>query len=328
MSRNPVSPRPAGRRPHLRAEGLTKVFGGVTAVQDLSLEVQPGEIFGLVGPDGAGKTTTLRLLAGVLSPTRGRATIDGRDVHRQPEAIRAELGYMAQRFSLYGDLSVRENLDFFAAVFGVLGPSLPERRRRLLDFARLTAFQDRRAAHLSGGMKKKLALAATLIHRPRLVLLDEPTTGVDPISRREFWAILAELHLQGVTLVVATPYLDEAERCTRVVLLHRGRILVCDSPAAIRDLLPGEVWELRVRPQREARSRLEGAPGVVEVQTYGDRLHLFLEEGIDPQALARSRLAGLELLGIRRARPRLEEAFVSLIRKAEAGVEGPAREGP
>lgn len=303
------------RGAHVVTRGLTKAYGRVLGLADLELDVQPGEIFGLVGPDGAGKTTTLRLLGTVLVPTAGSVEVDGLDTRRQAEALRPRLGYMAQRFGLYGDLSVGENLDFFAAVHGVRGEVLHGRRRRLLDFARLTEFEDRRAAHLSGGMKKKLALAATLIHQPGLLLLDEPTTGIDPISRREFWAILSELHLEGVTVIIATPYMDEAERCQRVALLHQGRLLVCDTPQAIKARLRGDLWEVQARPQREARRRLQGAPGVLEVQTYGDRLHVFLEPDAG-EARLRHILAspGLQIARLRRGRPRLEEAFVSLIR--------------
>jgi ABC-2 type transport system ATP-binding protein len=308
------------------AEGLTKVFrrrphgAGVTAVDDLSLTVGRGEVFGLVGPDGAGKTTTLRLLTALLRPTAGTASVAGFDTVREPEAIKQRIGYMPQAFSLYRDLSADENLDFFADVFGLGGPQRKERVDRLLGFSRLEPFRQRRAAHLSGGMQKKLALACALLHQPEVVFLDEPTTGVDPVSRREFWDILLELHLQGVTVMVSTPYMDEAERCTRVGLMYEGRLMVCDTPAAIKGLVEGELVELRPTDVRAAEAIVQAAPGVLEVQTYGELLHAFVDDAAEalPRLVAALEEAGIAVSDARPARPRMEEAFISLVRRIES----------
>jgi ABC-2 type transport system ATP-binding protein len=301
----------------IEVTGLTRTFKDVVAVDGLNLSVQQGEIFGLVGPDGAGKTTTLRLLAAILDPTGGQARVFGYDTVQQPEPIKQRIGYMAQQFNLYGDLSVWENLNFFADVFEVTGSVRQERIERLLRFARLTEFRDRRAAHLSGGMQKKLALACTLIHTPEIIYLDEPTTGVDPVSRREFWDILAELHLQGITLLVSTPYMDEAERCSRVGLMFRGQMIVCDTPAQIKSAIDGELMAVRPSNLRLARDVLVKLPGVLEVQTYGDQLRIFAEDAERVMDRARSALAarGVDVLDVRRTQPRMEEAFISLIRQ-------------
>jgi ABC-2 type transport system ATP-binding protein len=231
---------------------------------------------------------------------------------------------MPQQFSLYGDLTVLENLVFFADVFQVERQEREERIVRLLEFARLTEFKRRRAAHLSGGMQKKLALACTLIHRPEIIFLDEPTTGVDPVSRREFWDILTELHLEGVTLFVSTPYMDEAERCSRVALMFEGDVIVCDVPEQIKGLVEGELLELRPDRLREASQIVERLPGVLEVQTYGDLLHVFVDDAGRRAPAAREALeeAGIVVEGLRQTRPRMEEAFISLIRKRSEGEHG------
>ena len=218
----------------IEVDNLTKQFKNVTAVHGLNLSIRRGEIFGLLGPDGAGKTTTIRMLCAIMDPSAGSASVAGFDTVKEPEEIKKRIGYMAQQFSLYGDLTVMENLVFFADIFQVERQEREERTRALLDFARLTEFTGRRAAHLSGGMQKKLALACTLIHKPEIIFLDEPTTGVDPVSRREFWDILTELHLEGVTLFVSTPYMDEAERCSRVALMFEGDVIVCDAPERVK----------------------------------------------------------------------------------------------
>jgi len=299
---------------------LTKRFKKVTAVDRLDLGVGRGEIFGLLGPDGAGKTTTIRMLCAIMDPSEGSARVAGFDTVKEPEEIKRRIGYMPQQFSLYGDLTVMENLVFFADIFRVSRREREDRITRLLNFARLTEFKRRRAAHLSGGMQKKLALACTLIHSPEVIFLDEPTTGVDPVSRREFWDILTELHLGGVTLFVSTPYMDEAERCSRVALMFEGSIIVCDEPERIKGLVEGELLELRPDRLREASRIIEGLPGVLEVQTYGDLLHVFVGDGDDVRRRAsdiRQALggAGIAVHGIRQTRPRMEEAFISLIRK-------------
>jgi ABC-2 type transport system ATP-binding protein len=306
----------------IETQGLTKRFKKATAVDGLSLTVRKGEIFGLLGPDGAGKTTTIRILCAIMDPSAGSARVAGFDTVKEPEEIKKRIGYMAQQFSLYGDLTVMENLTFFADIFEVGRVERKERIERLLEFARLTRFKGRRAAHLSGGMQKKLALACTLIHQPEIIFLDEPTTGVDPVSRREFWDILTELHIAGVTLFVSTPYMDEAERCSRVALMFEGNVIVCDAPERIRALVEGELLELRPDRLREASGLLAGLPGVLEVQTYGDLLHVFVDDAARraPEIQATLTGVGIAVVGLRQTRPRMEEAFISLIRKrAEEG---------
>jgi len=307
------------RQPIIEMRDLTRAFRGRVAVDHLNLTIYRGEIFGLVGPDGAGKTTTIRLLAGIMRPTEGTAIVAGHDVARDPEAIKTRIGYMAQQFSLYGDLTVLENLNFFADIYEVRGPEREARIERLLRFARLTEFTGRRAAHLSGGMQKKLALACALIHQPEIIFLDEPTTGVDPVSRREFWEILTELHLEGVTIFVSTPYMDEAERCSRVGLIYEGQIIVCDVPGKVRGMVQGELLELRPDDFRRARQLMETLEGVLEVQTYGDLLHVFVDDAARRQETVAEALrqAGIGFTGLRRTRPRMEEAFISLIRRQE-----------
>ncbi len=305
----------------IETENLTKRFRKVMAVDGLNLSVEEGEIFGLVGPDGAGKTTTFRLLAAIMNPTEGKATVAGYDTAREAEEIKKVIGYMPQRFSLYGDLSVMENLHFFADIFEVRGAEREERMRTLLRFSRLEEFQGRRADHLSGGMQKKLALACTLVHKPEILFLDEPTTGVDPISRREFWDILSNLHLEGVTLLVSTPYMDEAERCSRVGLMFEGKMIVCDQPEKVKRLARGEVIELRPQPLSKAWEIIEGWEGALDVRVYGGLLHVFVEDGEKGMRQLETLLAshGVSVEGLRQIRPRLEEAFVSLIRREQEG---------
>ncbi|MGD8813159.1 MAG: ABC transporter ATP-binding protein [Anaerolineales bacterium] len=304
----------------IQTQALCRHFGTTQAVESLDLSILEGEIFGLVGPDGAGKTTTIRLLAGLLNISSGSATVAGFDLRRKAETIKPRIGYMAQQFSLYGDLSVDENLAFFADIYSVYGEVRRQRTERLLQFAKLTEFRQRRAVHLSGGMQKKLALACTLIHQPEVLLLDEPTTGVDPVSRREFWDILAELHHGGTTILISTPYMDEAERCQRVGLLYEGRLMMVDQPRRIRELTAGELIEFHVDDWQMTRTLLVGLEGVLEVQTYGDVMRIFLDS-------AEKRLPALENLlranniayrGLRRRLAGMEEAFVSLIRRVEA----------
>ncbi len=302
-------------QPIIETVGLTRRFGKLAAVADLDLSIARGEIFGLIGPDGAGKTTAIRLLAAVMLPSAGAARVLGFDTRRQAERIRREIGYMPQRFSLYGDLTVGENLNFFADVFGVRGAERRQRIEELLGFARLTEFAGRRAAQLSGGMQKKLALACTLVHTPRVIFLDEPTTGVDPISRRDFWDILANLHVQGVTIFVSTPYMDEAERCNRVGLMYEGRIVECDTPDALRARTPGELLALWTADVPGARQVVCAVDGVLEVQTYGDVLHVFVRDAAAAAPVIQAALAaaGIPTTDIQRTTPRVEEAFVSLI---------------
>jgi ABC-2 type transport system ATP-binding protein len=307
----------------IETKALRRAFGKTVAVDGLDLTIYKGEIFGLVGPDGAGKTTTLRLLAAIMDPTGGSARVAGFDTVRQAEAIKEHIGYMAQTFSLYRDLSVAENLNFFADVFGIPRKIRAERIDRLLEFARLKEFRQRRAGQLSGGMQKKLGLACTLIHEPDILYLDEPTTGVDPVSRREFWDILAALHVRGVTIVVSTPYMDEAERCSRVGLMYEGRLIECATPAEIRQRVPGQVIQFRPADRIRARALLRTMPGIREVQSYGELLHVFVDDVEQGQVLIRQAMAqaSIDISGMRQVEPRMEEAFVSLIRRQMLAVD-------
>ncbi len=302
----------------IAAHHLHRRFRHTVAVRDFSLDVAQGEIVGLIGPDGAGKTTTLRMLAGVLRPTSGQAHVLGVDVVRNPEALREKVGYMPQRFSLYGDLSVLENLLFFAEIYRVPRGEREARIARLLRFAQLEPFVDRPADKLSGGMKKKLGLACALIHAPQLLLLDEPTNGVDPVSRREFWDILAELHLQGVTILITTPYMDEAERCNRVGLMFRGELIREGEPEALRQLAPGEMLVLYTPQLSEVEALLPQFPPYLEHQVYGDRLHIFVPNAREaqPQLQAFLQQHHIPVQSLYPDEPRLEEAFIHLIRQA------------
>jgi ABC-2 type transport system ATP-binding protein len=277
--------------------------------------VQRGEIFGLVGPDGAGKTTLLRLLAAVMVPTAGTVTVAGHASVKDAEKIRAHVGYMPQKFSLYGDLSVRENLEFYADIFGVHGTERQRHFEQVLNFAHMTNITDRRAKQLSGGMQKKLGLACTLIHRPDVLLLDEPTTGVDPVSRREFWDLLTELHIQGTTIVVSTPYMDEAERCNRIGLLFKGQLIECGTPRQIKAMVKGQVIEFHPDRLEAARALLATQPGVLEVQVYGTLLHVFVAEAdqVWPRLQVTLNEADIKIDAVRLIHPRMEEAFISLI---------------
>ena len=301
----------------VETEQLTRAFGDVVAVDRLNLAVRRPEIMGLVGPDGAGKTTCLRMLASILTPTAGRARVLGYDILHQAEEVKARIGYMSQRFSLYADLSVQENLAFFADIYQVPRREREERMAELLEFARLTAFRRRRAEFLSGGMKQKLALACTLIHRPQLLLLDEPTTGVDPVARREFWSILYRLLTQGQTILVSTPYMDEAERCNRVGFLSAGRLLTVGTPNELKAAYPHEVLELRARPADQAAAVARAVPGVLDVQTFGEALHLVVEnvQATSEPVRAALQKAGLEVLHLRPIGATMEDVFMALLRE-------------
>jgi len=298
----------------VRLERLTRSFGALTAVDGLDFEVAPGELFGIVGPDGAGKTTTLRMLAGVLPPTSGRAFVAGVDVGANPERAKPHLAYMAQRFGLYEDLTVRENLDFYADLHRVRRSERPARLERLYRFSRLGEFQDRLAGKLSGGMKQKLSLSCCLIHHPEILLLDEPTFGVDPISRRELWLILHEMVADGITVVVSTSYLDEAERCDRVVLMDRGRALALDRPERLQASLGGTLLALRTERPREARDAVRDLPGVRGAALFGQTLHALLEEGADPDGPGRALVAaGFTVHESGPIEPSLEDVFIHLV---------------
>ncbi|MGO9094901.1 MAG: ATP-binding cassette domain-containing protein [Bryobacteraceae bacterium] len=298
----------------IRATGLTRRFGALTALDRLDLEIPRGEIFGLVGPDGAGKTTTVRLLCGLLDPSEGRVEVAGHDVAREPDAVKDRIGYMAQRFGLYSDLTVRENMLFYADLFGVTGADRDQLMAQLLHMTRMDPFRGRQAGKLSGGMKQKLALMCTLLHHPQVLFLDEPTNGVDPVSRRDFWAILYQLVQDGLTVFATTAYLDEAERCNRVGLIDRGRLIRCDSPRALRGSLTEECYEVQAADRHAARASLLAAEGVVSVEPSGSVLHLFL----DPACTSPAQLDRLGPAEFRRIEPSLEDVFIALIRKQEA----------
>src|SRR5262245_19939502 len=269
-------------------------------------------MFGLIGPDGAGKTTTIRLMGGLLEPDRGRIRVFERDPVAEHRAITGDVGYLSQRFSLYGDLTIDENIAFFAEIHGVR--DFRPARDRLLDMTQLTPFRRRRADRLSGGMKQKLALACTLVHEPRILLLDEPTTGVDPVSRREFWKLLAEFLGRGLTIVMATPYLDEAERCSRVALLHEGRLLALDTPDALRTAMTGALFEVIVADHRQARDAIARLPHVASVQMFGERAHVRLDEGGQSSAddlNQELRQAGLTVESVRPIATSLEDVFIA-----------------
>jgi ABC-2 type transport system ATP-binding protein len=302
----------------IRLERLTRRFDDVLAVDALSFEASKGELFGLVGPDGAGKTTTLRMLAGVLAPTSGDAFVDGTSVAKDPERVKHHLAYMSQRFGLYTDLTVQENLHFYADLYRVPKSERDARLARLFEFSGLGPFRDRLAGNLSGGMKQKLGLSCALIHRPALLLLDEPTFGVDPVSRRELWVIVHEMVAEGVTALVSTAYMDEAERFDRLALIHRGRLLALDAPDAVRASVHGQMRELRVARPRAARDVAASQPGVRHATVFGDRIHVTLERPDAGPALETAlAAAGLAPESSRVIEPTLEDAFVNKIAEAE-----------
>jgi ABC-2 type transport system ATP-binding protein len=307
--------------PAVETRGLSKAFETVAAVRALDLSVGEGEMFGLVGPDGAGKTTILRMLCGLLRPTSGRASVLGYDVVEDADRLKSRIGYFSQKFSLYGDLTVDENIEFFAEIH--LVRDFRRRREELLEFTRLSPFRDRLADRLSGGMRQKLALACALVHTPRIIFLDEPTTGVDAVSRRDFWKILSRLSRSGITIVMTTPYMDEAERCSRVALLGQGRLLAADTPQGIKTLMRGTVVEIVCPEIRRAFGVLKTVPGVTEVQLFGDRLNAVVADPDREIPLIEAALAsaGIPVLQRRVLAPSLENVFISVTESAslEAG---------
>ena len=308
----------------VQAEGLTKRFrnqNGVPAVGKLDLTISKGELFGLVGPDGAGKTTTLRMLATVMLPTSGRATVVGYDTRSEAEKVRKIIGYMPQNFTLYPDLSVLENLHFFADINGVEDEQREKNINKMLQFTRLEKFTDRKAGKLSGGMKKKLALACAMIHDPKVLFLDEPSTGVDPVSRRELWVILAKIVEEGVTIVVSTPYMDEAERCHRVGILYQGELLTSGEPQVLIEKLPFEVVELKAKPRKSIRTLLDSFSQSLEWRPLGDRLRLMVFSGngsltkLERSLTRKMKTEKIEVTFIRRAKKTMEDVFVHLVEK-------------
>ena len=285
------------------------------AVEGLNLDIAEGEIFGLVGPDGAGKTTTMRMLTGLLKPSGGAAEVAGFDVVRHTERLKEHIGYMSQRFGLYPDLTVMENIGFYADIYGVPVRGRAEKIDRLLGFSNLTPFRQRLAGNLSGGMKQKLGLACALIHTPRVLFLDEPTNGVDPVSRRDFWRILYQLVRERVTIFVSTAYLDEAERCTRLALLHQGRLLGLGTPDEVKAMMPGALLEVRTPAPRRTAALLRERLAAASVGLFGDRVHVAARDIVATEAAIRALVAaaGFELLSLHPIAPSLEDVFVAVL---------------
>lgn len=298
----------------IKIKELKKSYGAIVAVDGVSYEVNRGEMFGLVGPDGAGKTTTIRMLTGLIKPDSGNAEVLNYDLLKQQKMIKDEIGYLSQKFSLYGDLTIDENIEFFADIHGV--KNFKDRRNELLEFTRLTPFRDRLADQLSGGMKQKLALACTLIHKPKIIFLDEPTTGVDPVSRRDFWKILADLQKDGITIFMTTPYLDEAERCNRIALMNNGKIISWDTPKNIKATLEEQIVEIVCSPIRDAYNIIKTKTNY-EVQMYGDRLNVALQNYDDEYQDLEKLLVDnkIHVIDKRIITPSLENVFIHLVSK-------------
>jgi len=316
---------------------VIKRYGTVDALRGVSFSVERGEMFGLIGPDGAGKTTAIRAICGLLHINAGSIRVLDNDPITQHRNVTGMVGYLSQRFSLYGDLSIDENIAFFAEIHGV--SDFHARRDRLLEMTQLTRFRDRLADQLSGGMKQKLALACTLVHEPQVIVLDEPTTGVDPVSRREFWKLLSRFLAQGITILMSTPYLDEAERCSRIALLHEGKLLALDQPSRLRAGLQGTLFEVIVDSPRETMDRLSAQREIASAQVFGDRLHVWID-GRDTKAAELSlqsaaRAAGVTPTSVRPIVPSLEDVFIAklaaedaqLSRAAEGAEHSRATEG-
>jgi len=311
------SPEPG--EPAIRAQGLSKGFGGLTAVDHLELEVAYGEVFALVGPDAAGKTTTMRMLVGIMDPDQGRAEVLGFDTVQEAERLKEQIGYMPQRFGLYDDLTVAENIAFYADIYQAAHRERERRLPELLGFSNLTPFAKRLARNLSGGMRQKLGLVCALIHTPRLLFLDEPTFGVDPVSRREFWEILYRLLGAGLTIFLSTAYMDEAERAHRVGLIHQGRLLVVDTPKTLKGSFQGELLEARASDLRAARKILSGHPLVLQSLVMGERLMLTVASAGEASGplTAALKQAGLSEVSISPAEPNLEDLFVQIVERQE-----------
>lgn len=304
-------------------QNLTKSFGAIIAVNNVTLDVNKGEIFGLLGPDGAGKTTLIRMMVGILEQASGSGVVLGFDLTHDKERIKDKIGYMSQRFSLYGDLTVAENIDYFSEIYEIPRSERKEREDRMLEFSRLTTFKDRLAQNLSGGMKQKLALACTLMHKPDVLFLDEPTTGVDPVSRREFWRILYDLVADGMTIVVSTPYMDEAERCNRVAMMNNGKILRLDTPSAFKQSITDSLIEIQADDLENVKKTLGNIEGIQSIQIFGDKLHVLASRDFDATNIIIDNLMNnnIEYKRIRDIQPSLEDVFVRMIEN-ERKLEG------
>jgi ABC-2 type transport system ATP-binding protein len=299
----------------IQTNNLTKNFESLMAVKNLNLEVKTGEIFGLVGPDASGKTTTLRMLCGILPPDSGEARVAGCDIRKEAEPLKEKVGYLPQRFGLYGDLTVLENIHFYADLYQVPNKERKERIERLLRFANLGPFGKRKAQDLSGGMKQKLGLICALIHTPQILFLDEPTTGVDPLSRRDFWIILYDLLKEGVTILFSTSYLDEAERCNRIGLIYQGELLIVDTPSGVKAQMGGTILELRMENYQRGIKILEGIELLRSIVLSGDKIHILVDDSLKGERVVRKTLEAqrMEILDLTVVRPSLEDAFVSFV---------------
>jgi len=304
----------------IQTTNLTKTFGSLTAVNHLNLEVKTGEIFGLVGPDASGKTTTLRMLCGILPPDGGEARVADCDIRKEAESLKEKVGYLPQRFGLYGDLTVLENIHFYADLYQVSKRERRGRIERLLRFANLELFGKRKAQDLSGGMKQKLGLICALIHTPQILFLDEPTTGVDPLSRRDFWIILYDLLKEGVTILFSTSYLDEAERCGRIGLIYQGELLIADTPASVKAQMKGTILELRMEDNQMGMRILEKVELLRSLVISGDKIHVLVDDSQEGEKVIREVLKtqGVEILDLIAVRPSLEDAFVSIVRERKS----------
>ena len=300
-------------------KNLTKKFNQLTAINNINLKIEKGEIIGIIGPDGAGKTTFLRLVAGLLKPSTGSIIFEGIDVAKNPQKIKEFIGYMPQHFSLYGDLNVSENLKFFADLYGVPSDKFKERKKELLPFSGLSPFENRLARNLSGGMQKKLVLACNLFHTPEILLLDEPTTGVDPVSRKELWDLLFQLNGQGTTLLITTPYMDEAQRCHKVGFIYEGRMLSYKSPQSLIEERKEETIEL-IAEHKQARRLLKKLPGLKSIYPFGETLHLIFESGKGGEEITIEFLEkqGIQIRSLKRITPSFEDAFLGLIEEQVA----------
>jgi ABC-2 type transport system ATP-binding protein len=313
----------AGREAVVIVDALTRTFGAFTAVDHVSFEVYRGEVFGFLGPNGAGKTTTIKMLAGLLAPTSGRGSVAGFDLQRQSEQVKRHIGYMSQLFSLYGDLTVEENIAFFSGLNGVPRARRAERRDWVLEMAGLKDSRTRLTRELSLGWKQRLALGTAVLHEPPILFLDEPTSGVDPISRRAFWDLIYALAGRGTTVFVSTHYMEEAEYCHRLALMNRGRVIALDRPAALRSAMPSPLVELETSDSPRAVDALVRASGVVEVGLFGRMVHVLVRDAeqartVLPAALA---AAGIEMRALRVVEPSLEDVFVALVHAAGGAPE-------